>query len=145
MAKKKENYINIEDLVSKETIIERNAIDEMKHSFLSYSLCCILDRGLPDVRDGLKPVQRRVLYSLYNQKIFPDTSYKKSARIIGDVIGKYHPHGDCMRADTQIYLVNGEIKTIKELYDIEITPEHIQLIMFENEFSQEIVDKYLTK
>ena len=96
MAKKKVTKSNktIEELLSKETIIEKNVTDEMKQSFLTYSLCTILDRALPDVRDGMKPIQRRVLYSLYQNKIYPNTSYKKSARIIGDVIGKYHPHGD---------------------------------------------------
>ncbi len=68
--------------------------EEVKRSYLEYSMSVIVGRALPDVRDGLKPVHRRILYSMYELKNFPDKAYKKSARIVGDVIGKYHPHGD---------------------------------------------------
>ena len=71
-----------------------NISEEMKKSFLSYSMSVIVSRALPDVRDGLKPVHRRILYSMYDLGITSDKSYKKSARIVGDVLGKYHPHGD---------------------------------------------------
>ena len=67
---------------------------EMKKSFLDYSMSVIVSRALPDVRDGLKPVHRRILYGMNELGITPDKAYKKSARIVGDVMGKYHPHGD---------------------------------------------------
>jgi len=67
---------------------------EMRESFMDYAMSIIVSRALPDVRDGLKPVQRRILYSMSEQGMSPDKPYKKSARIVGDVIGKYHPHGD---------------------------------------------------
>ena len=67
---------------------------EMKKSFISYAMAVIINRALPDVRDGLKPVHRRILYSMAEQGITPDKPHKKCARIVGDVLGKYHPHGD---------------------------------------------------
>lgn len=69
-------------------------VDELKASFLSYALSVIVARALPDVRDGMKPVHRRILYSLYAQRILPDGPYKKSARVVGDTMARYHPHGD---------------------------------------------------
>ena len=69
-------------------------LDEMKRSYLDYAMSVIVARALPDARDGLKPVHRRILYSMYEQGHTPDKKYVKSARIVGDVIGKYHPHGD---------------------------------------------------
>ena len=68
--------------------------DEMKRSYLDYAMSVIVARALPDVRDGLKPVHRRILYSMNENGYTPDKPYRKSARIVGDVIGKYHPHGD---------------------------------------------------
>ena len=73
---------------------DRNIVDEMETSFLDYSMSVIVSRALPDVRDGLKPVQRRILYAMNDLGNYADKPYKKSARIVGDVIGKYHPHGD---------------------------------------------------
>src|SRR5699024_414396 len=67
---------------------------EMQTSFLDYAMSVIVSRALPDVRDGMKPVHRRILYALNDQGMTADKAYKKSARIVGDVIGKYHPHGD---------------------------------------------------
>ncbi|EGQ0375992.1 DNA gyrase subunit A [Staphylococcus pseudintermedius] len=75
-------------------INERNISKEMRESFLDYAMSVIVSRALPDVRDGLKPVHRRILYGLNEQGMTPDKPYKKSARIVGDVMGKYHPHGD---------------------------------------------------
>ncbi len=75
-------------------IIERDISREMEKSYIDYSMSVIVSRALPDVRDGLKPVHRRILYSMYEQKYTHDKSFKKSARIVGDVMGKYHPHGD---------------------------------------------------
>ena len=71
-----------------------NIVKEVKDSFLEYSMSVIVARALPDLRDGLKPVHRRILYSMYESGYTPDKPHKKSARIVGDVMGKYHPHGD---------------------------------------------------
>lgn len=73
---------------------EINLGQEMRTSFLDYAMSVIVSRALPDVRDGMKPVHRRILYALNDQGMTADKAYKKSARIVGDVIGKYHPHGD---------------------------------------------------
>src|SRR6202008_976869 len=69
-------------------------LDEMKRSYLDYAMSVIVARALPDARDGLKPVHRRILYSMYEQGYTPDKKHKKSAGIVGDVMGQYHPHGD---------------------------------------------------
>jgi len=74
--------------------------DEMKQSYLEYSMSVIVGRALPDIRDGLKPVHRRVLYGMHELKNYYNRPYKKSARVVGDVIGKYHPHGDAAVYDT---------------------------------------------
>ena len=66
----------------------------MRSSFLDYAMSVIVARALPDVRDGLKPVQRRILYGMSELGVTPDKPYKKSARIVGEVMGKFHPHGD---------------------------------------------------
>ena len=68
--------------------------EELKSSFMDYSMSVIVSRALPDIRDGLKPVHRRILYAMYGLKNFHNKPYLKSARIVGNVIGKYHPHGD---------------------------------------------------
>ena len=73
---------------------QNNIVKEVKDSFLEYSMSVIVARALPDLRDGLKPVHRRILYSMYESGYTPDKPHKKSARIVGDVMGKYHPHGD---------------------------------------------------
>lgn len=78
--------------------------DEMKKSYLAYSMAVIVGRALPDVRDGLKPVHRRILYSMNELGITPDKQYRKSARIVGDVLGKYHPHGDTAVYDAMVRL-----------------------------------------
>ncbi|MGE5820288.1 MAG: DNA gyrase subunit A, partial [Deltaproteobacteria bacterium] len=79
--------------------------DEMRQSFMDYAMSVIISRALPDVRDGLKPVHRRVLYAMYDMGNTWDKPYKKSARLVGDVIGKYHPHGDTAVYDTIVRLV----------------------------------------
>ncbi len=71
-----------------------NIDQEMRESYLSYAMSVIVSRALPDARDGLKPVQRRILYAMYDMGMRPDTPYRKSARVVGEVLGKYHPHGD---------------------------------------------------
>jgi DNA gyrase subunit A len=80
-----ENRSNVEEI---------NINDEMETSFLDYAMSVIVSRALPDVRDGLKPVHRRILYAMHDLGMYSDKAYKKSARIVGEVIGKYHPHGD---------------------------------------------------
>ena len=81
------------DQIAKETL-PISLEEEMKNSYLDYAMSVIVGRALPDVRDGLKPVHRRVLYAMHQLKNEWNKPYKKSARIVGDVIGKYHPHGD---------------------------------------------------
>ena len=73
---------------------KNNIVKEVEDSFLEYSMSVIVARALPDLRDGLKPVHRRILYSMYSSGYTPDKPHKKSARIVGDVMGKFHPHGD---------------------------------------------------
>jgi len=81
-----------------------NIEDEMRKSYLEYSMSVIVGRALPDIRDGLKPVHRRVLYAMHEMKNYYNRPYKKSARVVGDVIGKYHPHGDAAVYDTIVRL-----------------------------------------
>src|SRR3982750_2123349 len=91
-----------------ETTTERNYInieDEMRRSYLDYAMSVIIGRALPDVRDGLKPVHRRVLWAMHELGNTSNKPYKKSARVVGDVIGKYHPHGDVAVYDTIVRLV----------------------------------------
>ena len=75
-------------------INQKNIVEEVQDSFLDYSMSVIVARALPDLRDGLKPVHRRILYSMFDSGYTPDKQYRKCARVVGDVMGKYHPHGD---------------------------------------------------
>ena len=86
----------------KETIIPINIEDEMRGAYIDYSMSVIISRALPDVRDGLKPVHRRVLYGMLDLGVNWNKPYKKSARIVGEVLGKYHPHGDSSVYDTMV-------------------------------------------
>lgn len=88
-----------------EKIIPVNIEDEMKSSYIDYSMSVIVSRALPDVKDGLKPVHRRVLYGMNELGLAPNRPYKKSARIVGEVLGKYHPHGDKAVYDTMVRMV----------------------------------------
>ena len=89
---------NIDSLEEKKLpekgIVPLNLETEMKSCYLDYAMSVIVGRALPDIRDGLKPVHRRILFSMNEQGIFYNKSYVKSARVVGDVMGKYHPHGD---------------------------------------------------
>lgn len=87
---------------SYDKIKQRNISEEMKKSFVSYAMSVIVSRALPDVRDGLKPVHRRILYAMNDLGMTSDKPYKKSARIVGEVIGKYHPHGDTAVYDSMV-------------------------------------------
>lgn len=86
----------------RKNVQEVNISQEMRTSFLDYSMSVIVSRALPDVRDGMKPVHRRIIYAMNDLGMHPDKAYKKSARIVGEVIGKYHPHGDAAVYDTMV-------------------------------------------
>ena len=88
----------------KDKLIPVNLEQEMKKSFISYAMAVIVDRALPDVRDGLKPVHRRILYDMAELGMTPDKPYRKSARVVGDVLGKFHPHGDSSVYDAMVRL-----------------------------------------
>ena len=90
------------NLLDNSNIIEHEIYDEMKTSYIDYAMSVIVGRALPDVRDGLKPVHRRILYGMHSLGITPDKPHKKSARIVGEVMGKYHPHGDSSIYDSMV-------------------------------------------
>ncbi|NNK64326.1 MAG: DNA gyrase subunit A, partial [Gemmatimonadetes bacterium] len=89
----------------RERILKRPIVDEMRESFLDYSMSVIVSRALPDVRDGLKPVHRRILYAMHELRLSPDRPHKKCATVVGDVLGKYHPHGDSAVYDAMVRMV----------------------------------------
>jgi DNA gyrase subunit A len=91
--------------MANEKIVPVNIEDEMKSSYIDYSMSVIVARALPDVRDGLKPVHRRVLYGMNELGLAANRAIKKSARIVGEVLGKYHPHGDKAVYDTMVRMV----------------------------------------
>ena len=90
------------DLTSRDMSVNRDIVDEMKDSYINYSMSVIVSRALPDVRDGLKPIHRRILYGMNELGSQWNRPYKKSARIVGDVMGKYHPHGDSSIYDSLV-------------------------------------------
>ena len=96
--------INKEATVEPSKVLPIDIVHEMKKSFIDYSMSVIVDRALPDVRDGLKPVHRRIIYSMYDQGYTPDKAYRKSATTVGNVMGKYHPHGDAAIYDSLVRL-----------------------------------------
>ena len=87
-----------------ENVVPVNLEDEMRKSFIDYAMSVISDRALPDVRDGLKPVHRRILYSMFTQGYSSDKAYRKSASTVGDVISRFHPHGDAAVYDAMVRL-----------------------------------------
>ena len=96
---------NIENNVyDNQKIIPVEISKEMKKSYIDYSMSVIVGRALPDVRDGLKPVHRRILYTMYEDGITPDKQYRKCATSVGDVLGRYHPHGDASVYDALVRL-----------------------------------------
>ena len=99
-----EAAIELEDDMPKAKLINVDIEKEMKKSFLDYSMSVIVSRALPDVRDGLKPVHRRILYTMYENGLEPNKPYKKCAAAVGDVLGKYHPHGDASVYDAMVRL-----------------------------------------
>jgi DNA gyrase subunit A len=93
------------ELIPQQRILPRLIEDEMRDSFIDYSMSVIVQRALPDVRDGLKPVHRRILYSMHETGLSPTRAFKKSATVVGDVLGKYHPHGDSAVYDAMVRMV----------------------------------------
>ncbi len=97
-----DNPKNIENQTNSENISSISLVSEMEKSYLDYAMSVIISRALPDIRDGLKPVHRRILYSMNESGYTYSRPYKKSARIVGDVMGKYHPHGDAAIYDSLV-------------------------------------------
>src|SRR6185503_5687941 len=85
-------------------LVSRSIVAEMKESFIDYAMSVITDRALPDVRDGLKPVHRRILFSMHEKGLAATGKTRKSATVVGDVIGSYHPHGDAAVYDAMVRL-----------------------------------------
>ncbi len=104
MAKKDRIQSNIDEGFAIGNIKERQIETEMQESFLDYAMSVIVDRALPDVRDGLKPVHRRILYSMHEQGLTHGAKYRKSATVVGDVLGSYHPHGDAAVYETMVHM-----------------------------------------
>ena len=94
MAKHNRNYKPEDIMFPDQAITESNLVDEMEKSYIEYAMSVIVGRALPDVRDGLKPVHRRILYTMYEDGLTSDKKYKKSATTVGAVLGSYHPNGD---------------------------------------------------
>lgn len=102
--KEEESKQNLKELIAKETIKPIEVVGELKKSFIAYAMAVNVSRAIPDVRDGLKPVHRRILFSMGELNNFYDKPHKKSARIVGEVMGKYHPHGDSSVYDALVRL-----------------------------------------
>ena len=101
-------------------IVRTEYSDVMKKSYIDYAMSVIIARALPDVRDGLKPVQRRTLYDLHELGLRYDKPYRKCARIVGDTMGKYHPHGDSSIYDALVVMAQ-EFKKFPSQYSVNIT------------------------
>ena len=104
MAKHNRDYKPEDILFPNQAITSSNLVDEMERSYIEYAMSVIVGRALPDVRDGLKPVHRRILYTMYESGLTSDKPFKKSATCVGDVLGKYHPHGDASVYDAMVRL-----------------------------------------
>ena len=104
MAKHNRNYKPEDILFPDQHITQSNLVDEMEKSYIEYAMSVIVGRALPDVRDGLKPVHRRILYTMYEDGLTSDKKYKKSATTVGSVLGSYHPHGDASVYDAMVRL-----------------------------------------
>ena len=103
MAKKKELELNME-AIENQKIVDVDLNSEMKNSYINYAMSVIVSRALPDVRDGMKPVHRRILYDMYESNLLYENDFRKSATTVGDVLGKYHPHGDASVYDALVRL-----------------------------------------
>ena len=104
MAQHKKDYKPEDILFPDQTIVESELVHEMKESYIEYAMSVIVGRALPDARDGLKPVHRRILYAMYEDNLTSDKPFKKSATCVGDVLGRYHPHGDASVYDALVRL-----------------------------------------
>ena len=104
MATHNRNYKPEDIMFPNQAISQSNLVDEMEKSYIEYAMSVIVGRALPDVRDGLKPVHRRILYTMYESGLTSDKPFKKSATCVGDVLGKYHPHGDASVYDAMVRL-----------------------------------------
>ena len=104
MAKHNRNYKPEDILFPNQVITQSNLVDEMEKSYIEYAMSVIVGRALPDVRDGLKPVHRRILYTMYEDGLTSDKKHKKSATTVGAVLGSYHPHGDSSVYDAMVRL-----------------------------------------
>ena len=102
MAKKKNTQLLLDEI--QEKIIDVEYSEVMQKSYIDYSMSVITARALPDARDGLKPVQRRIIYDMHELGVTSDKPYRKVARVTGDTMGKYHPHGDASLADTLVVM-----------------------------------------
>ena len=102
--KHNKDYLPEEIMFPEQKIEESELVHEMKTSYMEYAMSVIVGRALPDVRDGLKPVHRRILYTMYESGLTSDKPFKKSATCVGDVLGKYHPHGDASVYDAMVRL-----------------------------------------
>src|SRR5690242_4677188 len=100
MAKKSEEPTS--ENLNVDTILPVDVVAEMKESYLAYAMSVITSRALPDVRDGLKPVHRRILYTMHEMGLTASARFRKSAAVVGDVLGKYHPHGDTAVYDSMV-------------------------------------------
>ena len=95
---------NLPDPYTNQKIVNIDINKEVRTAFLDYSMSVITSRALPDVRDGLKPVHRRILYTMYENNLTPDKAYRKCADTVGSVLGRYHPHGDASVYDAMVRL-----------------------------------------
>jgi DNA gyrase subunit A len=105
MAKKASQPATESAPLERQSILPVNIVTEMRTSFIDYAMSVITDRALPDVRDGLKPVHRRILYSMYENGLTHSAKFRKSAQTVGEVLGKYHPHGDVAVYDSMVGMV----------------------------------------
>ena len=107
MAQHKKDYKPEDIMYPDQAIVESELVKEMKNSYIEYAMSVIVGRALPDVRDGLKPVHRRILYAMYEDNLTADRPFRKSATCVGDVLGRYHPHGDASVYDALVRLAQG--------------------------------------
>ena len=104
MAQHNKDYKPEDIMFPDQAIVESELVHEMKNSYIEYAMSVIVGRALPDVRDGLKPVHRRILYAMYEDNLTSDRPFRKSATCVGDVLGRYHPHGDASVYDALVRL-----------------------------------------
>ena len=104
MAQHKKDYKPEDIMFPQQKIVNSELVGEMEKSYIEYAMSVIVGRALPDVRDGLKPVHRRILYAMYEDNLTSDKPFKKSATCVGDVLGRYHPHGDASVYDAMVRL-----------------------------------------